>query len=242
VSKLPPPNICITLNGPPRSKENKGAFGRGTWFNRKHAEIVAWECELNWKAIEEMKNLGYSGPFKGRCRITVAMTYESWKRCDITNYFKSLNDALNGAIWVDDSQVDDARIVRLIDRDDPKVYLMVWFYDLNYETEYPKRKYPNESQIFNLVNYDYVCTRGFITCPEGAKPNWYGKYERLLSVEERKRERENKKDKAVVKVDKRKSIPHAKAQAKSQTNGSSRGSGTSGSSKKSTTRRRKREE
>lgn len=192
------PALVLWIPGPPKTKENKGQFNKSFYF-KTHEDIVEWECKVNHLAIAEMKRRGFIGPYKGRCRIVAAQTYESWKRCDITNYWKSLNDALNGAVWVDDSQVDAAEVVRFVDRDDPGVRIMIWFYDISFEESFGTgkksktgkeiMKYPPKYGIFDLRGFEYRTRMECVEKPEDTKPSRFGSFVRLKTLEERKRER-----------------------------------------------------
>jgi Holliday junction resolvase RusA-like endonuclease len=191
-----PPALILNIPGPPKTKENKGQFNKSFYF-KTHEDIVNWEVKVNHLAIAEMKKRGFIGPYRGRCRIVAAQTYESWKRCDITNYWKSLNDALNGACWIDDSQVDAAESVRFVDRECPGVRIMVWFYDIDFNESFGTgkfsktgnqiMKYPPKYAIFELRGYEYRTKIRCISRPEDAATSRFGTFERLLTLDERKR-------------------------------------------------------
>lgn len=216
------PALELWIPGPPKTKENKQGFGNGRYYNQKHKDVVEWEIMVNHLAIDKMKELGFTGPYKGRCRIMAAQTYESWKRCDITNYWKSLNDALNGAVWMDDSQVDAASCYRFIDRDNPGVRIWVWFYDIDFTEQFGTGKfaaktgneilkYPAKYAIFDLRSYEYRARLEFVTRPEEAPATRYGTYERLKTLEERKKEKGTRSTTKRTQR-KRKAVPNDKSQ------------------------------
>lgn len=234
------PAIEFWIDGPPKTKENKGAFSRSGWFTKKHEDIVNWEVYVNHMAIRHMRDAGWPGPYTGRCKIVAGQTFESWKKCDITNYWKSLNDALEGACWVNDWQVDDARAVRFIDRGDPGIYVMVWFFDMDFMEEYwtgkittkfhkktgqkittPVMKYPDTYAIFDLDNYDYKTTVGYVSKPENCKATRFGEYVPQPTLEERKAERKRAKgtEKKPNKARKKKAVSNEQAKAAGTTSG-----------------------
>jgi Holliday junction resolvase RusA-like endonuclease len=47
------------------------------------------------------------------------------RRCDWDNIGKTISDALNSLAWEDDYQVDDARVIKRIDRARPRAEVWV---------------------------------------------------------------------------------------------------------------------
>ncbi len=64
-------------------------------------------------------------PLAGPMKLTVFAFRASARRCDWDNLGKLVSDALNGVCWFDDSQVVDARVVKLIDRERPRTEVTV---------------------------------------------------------------------------------------------------------------------
>lgn len=219
----PKPAFCMTIDGKPRTKENKGQYG-SSFYYKKHRDIYDWEVDINHGAIEAMKDLGFPGPYRGRCEIAVAMTYESWKKCDITNYWKSLNDAFNGAVWVDDSQVDAAHIVRLIDRDEPKTFVMIWFYDFSFEEEYNTKcsrngkaimKYPDKYERFEFKDYELVTDFNYVSDIASIPSKRWGTFRRKETFDEMQIRKKGKRSKPRQRKPNRKRIV-ANEKAKSE--------------------------
>jgi Holliday junction resolvase RusA-like endonuclease len=232
MSKKPPTSIQFIIPGIPKSKENKGQFNKRSYYFKKYPELIAWEDMVNSIAISAMKDAGYPGPYKGRCKISATFTYESWKRCDITNYWKSLNDALNGAVWMDDSQVDAAEQVRQVDRDNPNIAISISFYDFSFEEEYPKKKYPDVYNIFYINSNGIKTDVKVLTDVADIPEKRFGQFIPF-------KERVKAKKKVITKLPSYRRIPtneKAKLSAESDS-GKKRGDSCSG--KKSTTRRRK---
>jgi Holliday junction resolvase RusA-like endonuclease len=147
------PSITFTIPGRPLSKENKGQFGRGSYYSKTHKEIKAWEKEVGDIARVKMEEAGWKGPWKGRVGIHADFIYGDYGRKDITNYWKSLNDGLNGVVYMDDSQIDHAVCCRQKDKENPGVYVEIYFFDYMYHTSSAKR--PDPWKQFTIKNVDF---------------------------------------------------------------------------------------
>ena len=64
-------------------------------------------------------------PLDGSARLTVHAFRATRRRCDWDNLGKLVSDALNGVCWHDDSQVDDARVLKSIDPERPRTEVIV---------------------------------------------------------------------------------------------------------------------
>ncbi len=64
-------------------------------------------------------------PLAGPVRLTVHAYRASRRRCDWDNLGKLVSDALNGVCWHDDSQVDDARVLKHLDAERPRTEITV---------------------------------------------------------------------------------------------------------------------
>ncbi len=96
-----------------------------------HAQTYPRTEDTNWKATAQQHMLDACGePIEGpiklrvvaiftcpksahRKRLKVPRRYHA-KRPDGDNILKALMDAANGVLWLDDSQVADARIIKLV--------------------------------------------------------------------------------------------------------------------------------
>lgn len=54
-----------------------------------------------------------SWPMGARYALDVYATRSTWRRCDVDNLAKAVMDALNGAVWDDDDQVDRLLVERV---------------------------------------------------------------------------------------------------------------------------------
>ena len=61
----------------------------------------------------------------GKTKIKLIYYYGCKRRKDLLNLPKTTCDALNKAVYEDDSQIHDARVIRRLDRDHPRVHIIV---------------------------------------------------------------------------------------------------------------------
>ncbi len=64
-------------------------------------------------------------PLSGPMKLTVHSFRATRRRCDWDNLGKLVSDALNGVCWLDDSQVDDARVLKSVDPERPRTEVTV---------------------------------------------------------------------------------------------------------------------
>ena len=77
------------------------------------------------KAVAEQ--LGQHQPLEGRLAVRMNFYQPNARKCDISNFVKSTEDALTKAgVWVDDSQIDRETLIRCeISQDNPRVEVSV---------------------------------------------------------------------------------------------------------------------
>ena len=82
-----------------------------------------------------IEQLGQHSPLHGRLKVSMRFYQPSARKCDISNYVKTTEDALTKArVWIDDEQIDEEHIYRMqIDRVNPRVEVDI------HETEAEKR-------------------------------------------------------------------------------------------------------
>jgi len=75
------------------------------------AQLTSWRV---WAQLDMMEQDAEPFPAAARLAVEVVFYRENRRRCDLDNLLKSALDALTGAAWADDSQVDQiaARVVR----------------------------------------------------------------------------------------------------------------------------------
>ncbi len=72
-----------------------------------------------------LATLPASWPLASRFALDLRVYWPDAKRRDLSNVLKGLEDALNGIVWADDSQIDDLRVVGKIDREAPRLVAAV---------------------------------------------------------------------------------------------------------------------
>ena len=70
-----------------------------------------------------IEQLGQHSPLRGRLCVVMRFYQPTARKCDISNYVKTTEDALTKAwVWLDDEQIDEEHIYRRpIDRVNPRV-------------------------------------------------------------------------------------------------------------------------
>src|SRR6185436_14767242 len=83
---------------------------------------------LNHERTIELMTLaaGVRNPTRRPVILDVDFFMGNQRRCDLDNLVKTVGDALNGAAWVDDSQIIALFAAKLVDRDRPRTELRVW--------------------------------------------------------------------------------------------------------------------
>lgn len=129
--------IHISVPGDPVAK-GRPRFAAGRAYTP--AKTLRWEELAKWSAAAQY---GPLPPVDGAVRLTVTARFtipKSWSRTkrakaiggvikhtsrpDADNLLKAVGDAMNGVLWLDDSQVCEARVEKLWG-ETPGVYIMV---------------------------------------------------------------------------------------------------------------------
>ena len=74
-----------------------------------------------------IEQLGQHSPLHGRLKVSMRFYQPSARKCDISNYVKTTEDALTKArVWIDDEQIDEEHIYRMpIDRVNPRAEIEI---------------------------------------------------------------------------------------------------------------------
>jgi len=98
--------VAFTVPGRPRGKERPRMGRNGKFYTprttREYEETVAWFAKTAYK--EE--------PTKDPVRLDLTIR-SSKSRADISNILKSIEDGMNGIIYVDDKQIEEIHISRI---------------------------------------------------------------------------------------------------------------------------------
>jgi crossover junction endodeoxyribonuclease RusA len=87
-----------------------------SYYRTVHGQPIISKAgrEYRKSIILEIGNTGKSLP--GRLKVEIHAWMPDKRKRDLDNVFKALNDALTHAnVWIDDSQIDDLRIIRFFD-------------------------------------------------------------------------------------------------------------------------------
>lgn len=111
--------IKLILLGEPKSTNNiykyhcKFGFPSGYMSaeGKKLKESYQKQLAKQWSTM----------PLKGSIRLKVELFFKRGGRHDYDNFGKILNDSFTGIVWDDDSQVEDARIIKNIDKENPRI-------------------------------------------------------------------------------------------------------------------------
>jgi len=115
--------MTITLRGKPISTNHvwKHACRGQRMMSYLTDEGRAAKESYQWQARSQY----HHAPLVGRLSITVELYFADARRHDWDNYHKLSCDALNGIVWVDDSQIVEASVSLHIDRNDPRIVLHI---------------------------------------------------------------------------------------------------------------------
>lgn len=121
--------VTFTVDGDPVPK-GRPRFARRGQFVQTYTDSKTLEYETH-VAMRARQAIGASEPLKGRLsvflflRYTIPSSYtkkrkeaclmglEYPKRIDLDNVYKSITDAMNGIVYVDDSQIVEAHIKKV---------------------------------------------------------------------------------------------------------------------------------
>jgi len=111
-------NWIITIPGNPIPK-GRPRVVKGRVFTprrtRDYERLVSQYAALKWTRE----------PTRARLFVSMRFYRETAHRCDLSNLVKSVEDGLQGIVFVDDEQIDELHIRREVDRDNPRVEVWV---------------------------------------------------------------------------------------------------------------------
>lgn len=118
--------ISTTIIGPPIPWARARSKGRQHYTPAKqrvygqHVKACLWHARYCWEHEHKRK-----WPLDKRYRLLVTAYRDSARRCDWDNIGKLPSDMGNGVLWNDDEQVDDGQVLKLIDRERPRLEVTV---------------------------------------------------------------------------------------------------------------------
>jgi Holliday junction resolvase RusA-like endonuclease len=121
--------VTFTIDGDPVPK-GRPRFARRGQFVQTYTDAKTIDYETH-VALKARQAIGASEPFKGALTVFLYLRYavppsyskkrkeaclrgvEYPKKIDIDNVYKSITDAMNGIVYVDDSQITEAHITKV---------------------------------------------------------------------------------------------------------------------------------
>ena len=121
--------VTFTVDGDPVPK-GRPRFARRGQFVQTYTDAKTIDYETH-VALKARQAIGASEPFKGALTVFLYLRYavppsyskkrkeaclrgvEYPKKIDIDNVYKSITDAMNGIIYLDDSQITEAHITKV---------------------------------------------------------------------------------------------------------------------------------
>lgn len=74
-----------------------------------------WQLKTQWKQPIRKESV----------KIEIEFFFSDKKRRDIDNFHKILLDSMSGIVWKDDSQIEEMRVKKFIDKDNPRIEVKV---------------------------------------------------------------------------------------------------------------------
>lgn len=109
----------MTLTGQPKSTNHiykntcRGGFS-STYLSpegKALKEQYQWEARSQWPGK----------PLECELEVTVHLYFGTTRKCDWDNFHKLWQDALNGIVWKDDSQIVVAHVFKHYDKHKPRI-------------------------------------------------------------------------------------------------------------------------
>ena len=123
-------SVAFTVYGPPVGKQ-RARVVRGGRASFTPAQTKRYEAEVANEAskavcLAELESDRYwnARAQYGYC-VRAAIYFPDARRRDIDNVGKSVCDALNGVLYVDDSQIVELHLLKFIDRENPRIDVTV---------------------------------------------------------------------------------------------------------------------
>lgn len=119
-------NLYVNVPGPPVPWQRTQGAG-----NRRFtpAKMRAYKAHVARCAHYAMMAAGYRAPWDGPVRLFCAVYLPDMIHRDWDNLGKAPSDALNGVVWTDDHWIVDARVIKHLDKANPRMELNVEFLD-----------------------------------------------------------------------------------------------------------------
>ena len=81
--------------------------------------------DLKKSYIEQAQKQWTRKPITGDIQIWIEIFFGTKRKCDWDNFHKLSMDALTGIVWEDDSQIVEATVVKLYDKENPRIEITI---------------------------------------------------------------------------------------------------------------------
>lgn len=118
-------SLAFTVPGPPVPKARPRVYRGHTITDPR---TTAYEGLVRLHAVREVQRAKQSHAWDAAAlsyRVELHFHMPTRRRADVDNLAKGVLDACNGVLWADDSAVCDLRITRVVDREQPRVVVLV---------------------------------------------------------------------------------------------------------------------
>lgn len=115
--------IKIILKGKPRSTNNiYKTMCRGNYPNRYlSSEGKVLKNDYQWQAKQQWKGK----PLETDLIMSIILFFDNHRRNDWDNFHKLSMDSLSGIVYVDDSQIQAALVMKQYDKHNPRIEILI---------------------------------------------------------------------------------------------------------------------
>lgn len=111
------------IPGPPQPKERARRGAHGRWYTPERTR--RYEAHARSCATVARMALGTPWPMDAWYRVELWVRFPDRRRRDVDNVAKAVLDSANGVLWDDDLQVSELVVRRSVDRERPRVEVVV---------------------------------------------------------------------------------------------------------------------
>ncbi len=113
----------ITLKGEPKSTSNIYKYACRGNFPTMYMNKVGKDLKESYE--KQAKSQWRNDPLEDQVALNIRLYFGTKRRSDWDNFHKLSMDALTGIVLIDDSQIMEARVTKLYDKNDPRIEIEV---------------------------------------------------------------------------------------------------------------------
>lgn len=102
--------LLLNFDYKPVSLNQSNCFGKGRFFRPK--EYKDFKEKIRNDTIQQLGD--NFQPYLDELTVSIKLYFKDERKRDLDNYLKGLLDALNGLIWMDDSQIFSLTITKYL--------------------------------------------------------------------------------------------------------------------------------